>query len=66
MGIVVVPDPRVPRYRRLYDLSLEAIQMGMLAQNYALDRWSLRWRLDDGSEGQGNLGAPARDPIRSG
>lgn len=42
--IVTVPDPRVPRYRRLYDLSIEALQLGMLSQSYTLDRWSTPWR----------------------
>jgi hypothetical protein len=59
VAIVVVPDPRVPRYRRLYDLSLEAIQIGMLAQNYVLDRWSLPWPVGDGSD------APAEEPDTS-
>jgi hypothetical protein len=59
VAIVVVPDPRVPRYRRLYDLSLEAIQIGMLAQNYVLDRWSLPWPVGDGSD------APGEEPDTS-
>src|ERR1700745_1789173 len=28
LGVVVVPDPLVPRYRRLYDLDLVAIELG--------------------------------------
>ena len=43
LGVAVVPDPRVPRYRRLYDLSVEAIELGMLDAGYVLDRYSLPW-----------------------
>ena len=43
VGVAVVPDPTVPRYRRLYDLSVEAIELGMLDAGYVLDRYSLPW-----------------------
>jgi hypothetical protein len=43
VGVAVVPDPLVPRYRRLYDLSVEAIELGMLNAGYVLDRYSLPW-----------------------
>jgi hypothetical protein len=43
VAIAVVPDPLVPRYRRLYDLSIKAIELGMLKDNYVLDRYSFPW-----------------------
>jgi hypothetical protein len=43
VGIVILPDPLVPRYRRLYDLSISALELGMLRQGYVLDRYSLPW-----------------------
>jgi hypothetical protein len=43
VGVAIVPDPMVPRYRRLYDLSVEAIELGMLNAGYVLDRYSLPW-----------------------
>lgn len=42
-AIAAVPDPRVPRYRRFYDLDIEALQLGMLSEGYTLDRWSVPW-----------------------
>ena len=43
MAVAVVPDPLVPRYRRLYDLDLVAIELGMLRNGYVLDRFYLPW-----------------------
>jgi hypothetical protein len=43
LALVVVPDPLVPRYRRLYDLELVAIELGMLRNGYVLDRFYLPW-----------------------
>jgi hypothetical protein len=43
VGVAIVPDPMVPRYRRLYDLSVGAIELGMLDAGYVLDRYSLPW-----------------------
>jgi hypothetical protein len=43
LAIVVVPDPLVPRYRRLYDLSISALELGMLKDGYVLDRYSFPW-----------------------
>lgn len=39
-----VPDPRVPRHRRMYDLSVSAIMQGMQDQGYSLDRYSFPWQ----------------------
>jgi len=39
-----VPDPRVPRHRRMYDLSISAIMQGMQDQGYSLDRYSFPWQ----------------------
>ncbi len=43
LAIVVVPDPLVPRYRRLYDLSIAAIELGMLKDGFVLDRYAFPW-----------------------
>jgi len=43
VAVAVVPDPLVPRYRRLYDLELVAIELGMLKRGYVLDRFYLPW-----------------------
>lgn len=50
-AILLVPDPRVPRHRRAYDLSITAVTRGMLAAGFVLDRYSLPWQdyLDDPS-----------------
>lgn len=42
-GVVIVPNPLVPRYRRPYDLSVKAIELGMLKDNYVLDRYAFPW-----------------------
>jgi len=43
LALAIVPDPLVPRYRRLYDLNILALELGMLADGYVLDRFSLPW-----------------------
>jgi hypothetical protein len=43
LAVAVVPDPLVPRYRRLYDLDVVAIELGMLRNGYVLDRFYLPW-----------------------
>jgi hypothetical protein len=43
LAVAIVPDPLVPRYRRLYDLDLVAIELGMLRNGYVLDRFYLPW-----------------------
>lgn len=43
LGIVVVPDPLVPRYRRMYDLSIAALELGMGKDGYVLDRYGFPW-----------------------
>jgi hypothetical protein len=43
VGATILPDPRVPRYRRLYDLAIVAIELGMLEEGYVLDNYSLPW-----------------------
>ena len=44
LAMVAVPDPRVPRHRRAYDLSVVALIQGMLDAGYVLDRYSFPWR----------------------
>lgn len=48
-AVLLVPDPRVPRHRRGYDLALSAVEMGMLQANFVLDRYDMPWQsyLDD-------------------
>ena len=43
VALAVLPDPTVPRYRRIYDLSIQAIELGMLRDGYVLDRFYLPW-----------------------
>ena len=43
VGVAIVPDPRVARYKRPYDLGLVAIELGMLKNGYVLDRFYLPW-----------------------
>src|SRR5271167_4122933 len=43
VAVALVPDPLVPRYRRLYDLSIMAIELGMLRDGFVLDRYSFPW-----------------------
>jgi hypothetical protein len=43
LAVAIVPDPHVPRYRRLFDLEVQAIQLGMLNDGYVLDRYSFPW-----------------------
>ncbi|MBS0420161.1 MAG: hypothetical protein JSR66_20790 [Proteobacteria bacterium] len=50
LGVVVVPDPRVARYQRPYDLGLVAIELGMLKNGYVLDRFYLPWYGDAPAE----------------
>jgi hypothetical protein len=42
-AIAIVPDPNVPRYRRLFDLNIQAITLGMLDDGYVLDRYAFPW-----------------------
>ena len=43
LGLVFVPDPRVPRHRRAFDIAIGALSSGMLDADYVLDRFSLPW-----------------------
>lgn len=49
--VAVVPDPQVPRYRRLFDLGIQAITLGMLNDGYVLDRYSFAAESDPGAYG---------------
>jgi hypothetical protein len=42
-AVAIVPDPNVPRYRRLFDLNIQAITLGMLDDGYVLDRYAFPW-----------------------
>lgn len=56
-AIVLVPDPRIPRHRRGYDLSLAAISQGMLEAGFVLDRYAMPWQkyLDDLGKDPGRI-----------
>jgi len=43
LAIAIVPDPSIPRYRRVFDLQIQAITLGMLNDGYVLDRYSFPW-----------------------
>jgi hypothetical protein len=44
VALAAVPDPRVPRHRRAYDLAIVAIIQGMLDSGFVLDRYSFPWQ----------------------
>jgi hypothetical protein len=43
LGIAFVPDPRVPRHRRAFDIAIGAIRSGMQEADYVLDRFAFPW-----------------------
>lgn len=43
LALAIVPDPLVPRYGRLFDLHVLALELGMLKDGYVLDRFSFPW-----------------------
>jgi hypothetical protein len=43
LGIAFVPDPRVPRHRRAFDIAIGAISSGMMDTGYMLDRFNFPW-----------------------
>lgn len=43
-AILVVPDPRVPRHRRSYELALRSVIAGMNDADYVLDRYYFPWQ----------------------
>lgn len=47
--LLLTPDPRVPRHRRSYDLSIASSTQAMLFAGYVLDRYAFPWQdyLDD-------------------
>jgi len=52
LALVAVPDPRVPRHRRGYDLVVASLIKGMLDQGYVLDRYGFPWQNTlDGKDG---------------
>ena len=56
LAVAIVPDPHVPRYRRLFDLDVQAIQLGMLQDGYVLDRYSFPWSDDGTAPDEGKFG----------
>ncbi|MBD8527868.1 hypothetical protein [Pseudomarimonas arenosa] len=43
-GILLVPDPQVPRHRRNYDLTISTVMQGMLRAGFVLDRYAVPWQ----------------------
>ena len=43
LALAILPDPHIPRYRRLFDLQIQAITLGMLNDGYVLDRVAFPW-----------------------
>ena len=41
VALAVVSDPNIPRYRRIFDMQVQAITLGMLNDGYVLDRYAL-------------------------
>jgi len=69
MAIAIVPDPLVPRYRRPYDLSIKAIELGMLKDNFVLDRYSFPWSQEleqDAALGESAASTGAAPPAAAG
>src|SRR5690349_8906575 len=51
LTVAIAPDPQVPRYRRLFDLEVQAITLGMLNDGYVLDRYAFASETDPQSFG---------------
>jgi hypothetical protein len=49
LALAIVPDPHIPRYRRLFDLEIQAITLGMLDDGYVLDRYLFPWSSAEGA-----------------
>ncbi len=52
LSLVAIPDPRVPRHRRNFDLTVAALIKGMLDNDYVLDRYGFPWHTPDAKDGQ--------------
>jgi hypothetical protein len=69
LALAVVPDPRVPRYKRIYDLAIQAVEMGMLRDGFVLDRYYLPWNtsanVDPGASAVPEEGKSAREQTES-
>lgn len=67
-AILIVPDPRVPRHRRSYELALRSVIAGMNDADYVLDRYYFPWQGyggDKAGAGQGDRWA-AKDQADDG
>jgi hypothetical protein len=73
LDLLILPDPRVPRHRRAYELALEAVSAAMQDSGYAFDRYSFPWQsyLDpstsssdkDGAADDGRYGLMVYRPV---
>ncbi len=52
LSLVAIPDPRVPRHRRNFDLTVAALIKGMLDNDYVLDRYGFPWHTPVAKDGQ--------------
>jgi hypothetical protein len=43
LAIAFVPDPRVPRHRRAFDIAVSSITSGMQDADYVIDRFAFPW-----------------------
>jgi hypothetical protein len=68
LTVAIAPDPQVPRYKRLFDLEVQAITLGMLNDGYVLDRYAFASETDPQAFGllifrcDGWRGYPCQDP----
>lgn len=66
-ALASVPDPRVPRHRRAYDLAIIAIMQGMQDRGYSLDRFAFPWQaVLSGDEGNAGGEGMTTDDCRYG
>lgn len=64
--IITVPDPIDTRFGHRFDTALDAIQLAVESQGYALDRFYFPWRPEGDQPGRGDLLKPIRDPASTG
>jgi hypothetical protein len=63
LALAIVPDPLVPRYGRLFDLHVLALELGMLKDGYVLDRFSFPW--SEELRRDSDLALKNMDPLHS-
>lgn len=66
LALAIVPDPNVPRYRRLFDLQVQAITLGMLNDGYVLDRYAFPWAISAAAEKDPKQASTTPEPVDQG